>query len=52
MWQSSTDPTGWDSRVFRDRISAEVWLRDRVRAVFSVAMPALHLERADASSSE
>jgi hypothetical protein len=51
MWQSSTDPTGWDSRVFRDRISAEAWLRDRVSAVFSFAMPALHLERASASSS-
>jgi len=33
MWEAYADPTRWTTRVFRDRASAEVWLREAVVAL-------------------
>ncbi|MGH7740626.1 MAG: hypothetical protein ACRENS_01240 [Candidatus Eiseniibacteriota bacterium] len=32
MWEAYADETGWTTRVFRDRPSAEEWLRETVAA--------------------
>jgi hypothetical protein len=30
MWEAYADATGWETRVFRDRTSAERWLEEQV----------------------
>jgi hypothetical protein len=44
----SSDPTGWESRVFRERSVAEARTGDRVRSLFNFDIPAF---RVDAPSS-
>jgi hypothetical protein len=42
MWQATSEETGWDTKILRDRVSAETWIRDRVLAKFGVPVPPLH----------
>jgi len=36
MWQILADYTGWDTRVFRDRADAAVWVRQLVALKFGI----------------
>lgn len=44
MWQSSLDTCGWQTMVFRDRASADVWVRHHLKEAFGVELPPVHLE--------
>jgi len=36
MWQVLVDQTGWDTRVFRGRDDAVIWVRELVTLKFSI----------------
>lgn len=40
MWEAYADATGWDTRVFRDRASAEQWIEEQLALRRSGATPA------------
>ncbi len=41
MWQAISEDIGWDTRILRDRNSAETWIRERVQAKFGMSVPSL-----------
>lgn len=51
MWQVSSEATGWESQVFRERGPAEAWLRARALAQFQLELPELRPQEQGGSSS-
>lgn len=41
MWQASSEPTGWETQVFRERPRAIAWLRHQVLTLYAVDLPQL-----------
>lgn len=48
LWQSFSDPTGWESEIFRERTAAENWLRHRLHALLACDLLPLNLEASSA----
>jgi len=36
LWESFIEHTGWETMSFRDRLMAESWVRERVKASFGI----------------